>query len=153
MALEKVFLLERAIALRQARAQNNILAMSVVSSGSSARISNTSGLTSVSHNMKRTKQTNISLNTYFVVRQLSPTEQNKFHRRLLCIIVENSLSFRFTGTRTFHEFVAFFNTTVKILNRQMLSKRILKEYAKKLESSQVSALLETQELVTIMFDG
>ncbi|CAG8476534.1 6432_t:CDS:2 [Scutellospora calospora] len=143
------------IALRQARAQNNTLAMSIISSGSSSRISDASELTLVSRNMKRirTKQPNTSLDTYFVVRQLSPTEQNEFHRRLLCMIVENGLSFRFTGTKTFHEFVAFFNTTVKIPSRRTLSKKILKEYAEKLESSQVSALLETQEPVTIMFDG
>ncbi|CAG8727554.1 4757_t:CDS:2, partial [Dentiscutata erythropus] len=141
-----------AIALRQARAQNNTLAMFIVSSSFSARISDILGLTSVSCNIKRTKQTNTSLDTYFVIRQLSPTKQNEFHYRLLCIIVKNSLSFWFTETRTFHEFVAFFNTTVKISSRQMLSKRILKEYAKKLETSQVSALLKTQEPVTIMFD-
>ncbi|CAG8666274.1 3802_t:CDS:2, partial [Cetraspora pellucida] len=143
------------IALRQTRAQNNTLAMSIVSSGSSARISDASELISVSRNMKRTrtKQPNTSLDTYFVVCQLSPTEQNEFHRRLLRIVVENGLSFQFTETRTFHEFVAFFNTTVKIPSRRTLSKKILKEYAEKLESSQVSALLETQEPATIMFDG
>ncbi|CAG8467885.1 4690_t:CDS:2, partial [Dentiscutata heterogama] len=44
------------ITLRQARTQNNTLSISIASSGS---------------------------NTYFVVRQLLPTEQNEFHRRLL----------------------------------------------------------------------
>ncbi|CAG8668628.1 9081_t:CDS:2, partial [Cetraspora pellucida] len=111
------------IALRQARAQNNTLAISIVSS-----------------------------DTYFVVRQLSPTKQNEFHHQLLHMVVENGLSFQFIETRTFHEFVAFFNTTVKIPSRQTLSKKILKEYAEKLESFQVSALLETQEPATIMFD-
>ncbi|CAG8612138.1 3677_t:CDS:2, partial [Cetraspora pellucida] len=118
------------IALRQTRAQNNTLVMSIVSSGSSARISDTSELTS-----------------------LLPTEQNEFHHQLLRMVVKNSLSFRFTETRTFHKFVAFFNTTVKIPSRWTLSKKILKEYAEKLESSQVSALLKTQEPATIMFDG
>ncbi|CAG8615252.1 8050_t:CDS:2, partial [Cetraspora pellucida] len=111
------------VALKQARAQNNTSSMSIISS-----------------------------DTYFVVHQLSSAEQNEFYHRLLRMIVENGISFQFTKTQTFHEFVTFSNTTVKISNRRTLSNKILKEYAEKSENAQISTLLEMQEPVTIMFD-
>ncbi|CAG8617286.1 2866_t:CDS:2 [Cetraspora pellucida] len=58
-----------------------------------------------------------------------------------------------TAISILHEFVDFFNPTVKIPTRRTISTKILVKYAEKLEQTKVSTLSELQEPVTIMFDG
>ncbi|CAG8446516.1 12018_t:CDS:2 [Cetraspora pellucida] len=81
------------------------------------------------------------------------SQQHEFNHLLLRLMVQNSLSFRFIESSTLHQFVNFFNPSVKIPNRQMISTKILVEYAEKLEKDKVFTLSKLQEPVTIMFDN
>ncbi|CAG8800461.1 1309_t:CDS:2, partial [Gigaspora rosea] len=54
---------------------------------------------------------------------------------------------------TLRKFVDFFNPTVKIPTRKLLSSKILIEHAEQLEQSKISILSKSQEPITIMFDS
>ncbi|CAG8520013.1 15055_t:CDS:2 [Cetraspora pellucida] len=81
------------------------------------------------------------------------SKQYEFNHFLLCLIIQNKLALQFTECSTLCKLVDFFNLTVKILCHNTLSTKILIKYANKLEQEKVSTLSNSQEPVTIMFDG